>query len=45
VALMVAKDSESSDGGVDSEAVVDESKLGEHISSANLSSRFTRRKK
>jgi hypothetical protein len=44
-ALMVAKDSESSDGGVDSEAVVDESKLGEHISSANLSSRFTRRKK
>ncbi len=45
VALMVAKDSESNDGEFDSYAAVDESELGEHISSANLSSRFTRRKK
>jgi len=45
VALMFAKDSESSDGEVDSDAVVDESKLAEHISSANLNSRFTRKKK
>jgi hypothetical protein len=45
VALMVSKENESSDGEVDSDAVVDESKLGEHISSANSSGRSTRRKK